>query len=143
MGEMDEMSGMNDRKHLDIQILRQAAGWGTPAYVFDLDAFALRIRHMKEILGQDIKIIYAMKANPFFTRTAAQEADGLEVCSPANMPYARGPVCPRRRLYSPALIRRRLISGRLWAVSEVVARLSETPALPPEAPALTPILPNP
>ena len=90
MGKMDEMSGMNDRKHLDIQILRQAAGWGTPAYVFDLDAFALRIRHMKEILGQDIKIIYAMKANPFFTRTAAQEADGLEVCSPGE--YA---ICQR------------------------------------------------
>ena len=50
MGKMDIMDNM------DIQILRQAARTqGTPAYVFDLDAFARRIRHMKEVLGQDIK----------------------------------------------------------------------------------------
>ena len=62
MGKMDIMDNM------DIQILRQAARTqGTPAYVFDLDAFARRIRHMKKVLGQDIKILYAMKANPFFT----------------------------------------------------------------------------
>ena len=96
MGKMDIMDNM------DIQILRQAARTqGTPAYVFDLDAFARRIRHMKKVLGQDIKILYAMKANPFFTRTAAQEADGLEVCSPGELTICeRLGIPPERILYS-------------------------------------------
>lgn len=85
--------------NMDIQILRQAARtWGTPAYVFDLDAFALRIRHMKEILGQDVKILYAMKANPFFTRAAAQEADGLEVCSPGEYAICRRAGVPQEKI---------------------------------------------
>ena len=82
--KMDIMDSM------DKQVLRQAARTqGTPPYVFGLDAFARRIRHMKKVLGQDIKILYAMKANPFFTRTAAQEADGLEVCSPGEYAICR------------------------------------------------------
>ena len=93
MGKMDIMDNM------DIQILRQAARTqGTPAYVFDLDAFARRIRHMKKVLGQDIKILYAMKANPFFTRTAAQEADGLEVCSPGEYAICRRAGVPLEKI---------------------------------------------
>lgn len=93
------MGKMDITDNLDIQILQQAARtWGTPAYVFDLDAFARRIRHMKEVLGQDVKILYAMKANPFFTRTAAREADGLEVCSPGEYAICRRAGVPPEKI---------------------------------------------
>lgn len=75
---------------MDNQILQDAADrYGTPAYVFDLDAFSLRIRFIKEILGEKIRIYYAMKANPFLTGAAAQAADGLEVCSPGEYAICR------------------------------------------------------
>ena len=75
---------------MDDQVLRDAAArYGTPAYVFDLEAFALRIRHMRELLGGRVKLYYAMKANPFLTRTAAAEADGLEICSAGEYAICR------------------------------------------------------
>ena len=99
MGKMDIMDNM------DIQILRQAARTqGTPAYVFDLDAFARRIRHMKEVLGQDIKILYAMKANPFLTRPMMKHVDeGQSFLYQDSRPGSGRPggVLPRRICHMP------------------------------------------
>ena len=39
-----------------------------------------------------------MKANPFFTRTAAQEADGLEVCSPGEYAICRRAGVPLEKI---------------------------------------------
>lgn len=84
---------------MDNHTLQQAAQvYGTPCYVFDLDAFTGRIRHMKEILGPDIKILYAMKANPYFTRAAALAADGLEVCSPGEYAICRRAGVPAEKI---------------------------------------------
>lgn len=70
---------------MDNQILQTAADqYKTPAYVFDLDEFTSRICSVKEILGDRVEVYYAMKANPFLTRTASAAADGLEVCSPGE-----------------------------------------------------------
>lgn len=75
---------------MDHDILQKAAEqYKTPFYVFDLDVFTLRIRHIKEILGEQVKIYYAMKANPFFTQAAAVALDGLEVCSPGEYAICR------------------------------------------------------
>lgn len=75
---------------MDNQILQDAADrYKTPAYVFDLDAFSSRIRLIKDMLGERVRIYYAMKANPFLTAAAAQAADGLEVCSPGEYAICR------------------------------------------------------
>lgn len=75
---------------MDNDILQRAADqYRTPFYVFDLDTLALRIRHIKEMLGEQIRIYYAMKANPFLTRAAAGALDGLEVCSPGEYAICR------------------------------------------------------
>ena len=91
MGKMDIMDNM------DIQgILRQAAPVprGTPAHVFDLDLYcARRIRHMKKVLGRMLDII-CHEGQSYFTRTAAQEADGLEGVPPASMPCRRASFAP-------------------------------------------------
>lgn len=81
---------------MDNNILQEAARtYNTPCYIFDLDAFASRIRRMEQILGKQVHIYYAMKANPFLTAAAARSAGGLEVCSPGE--YA---IC--RRAHVPA-----------------------------------------
>lgn len=84
---------------MDSQILQNAAdNFGTPAYVFDLDAFALRIQYIKNILGERVKLYYAMKANPFFTQAAANAADGLEVCSPGEYAICRRAGVPSHKI---------------------------------------------
>lgn len=57
----------------------------SPAYLFDLDAFAERIRRTRGYLKEQVLLCYAIKANPFLTRTAAACADRLEVCSPGEL----------------------------------------------------------
>lgn len=76
---------------MNSEILMQAASrYETPAYLFDLDAFSGRIRRIKELLGEGIKLCYAMKANPFLVSAASLDIDRFEVCSPGE--YA---ICER------------------------------------------------
>ena len=50
---------------MDNHILQEAARtYNTPCYIFDLDVFISRIRRMEQILGKQVNIYYAMKANP-------------------------------------------------------------------------------
>ena len=62
---------------MDNHILQEAARtYNTPCYIFDLDAFISRIRRMEQLLGKQVNIYYAMKANPFLTAAAARAAGG-------------------------------------------------------------------
>ena len=49
-----------------------------------------RIQRIKELLGDTVKLCYAMKANPFLVIPAAPYVDRFEVCSPGE--YA---ICER------------------------------------------------
>ena len=60
-------------------LLKQAL---TPAYVFSADELLGRIRMMQAFLGSGVRLVYAVKANPFLIRTLRDVADGFEVCSP-------------------------------------------------------------
>lgn len=85
---------------MDNHILQEAARtYNTPCYIFDLDVFISRIRRMEQILGKQVNIYYAMKANPFLTAAAAQAAGGLEVCSPGE--YA---ICRRARVPTQKIV---------------------------------------
>ncbi len=57
---------------------------GTPAYVFDTDVLRKRILHIKNTLGENINLCYAMKANPFVVGSIGDEIDRYEVCSPGE-----------------------------------------------------------
>lgn len=61
------------------------AGWGTPSFVFDAAAFKSRLQTCQQIVGSDISLCFAMKANPFLTAAAAQVGTHLEVCSPGEL----------------------------------------------------------
>lgn len=56
----------------------------TPAYVFDIDVLRNRIQFIKKILGDNIQICYAMKANPFVIGEIKDMIDRYEVCSPGE-----------------------------------------------------------
>ena len=58
--------------------------YGSPSYIFDLDALKERVLNIKKILGEDINICYAMKANPFIIEKMKDYIDRYEVCSPGE-----------------------------------------------------------
>lgn len=56
----------------------------TPAYVFDIDLLKERIAYIKKVLGSNIDLCYAMKANPFVVGSIKHDIDKYEVCSPGE-----------------------------------------------------------
>ncbi len=53
-------------------------------YVFWTDALLQRIELIRQELGSDIGVCYAMKANSFLVESLADTADYFEVCSPGE-----------------------------------------------------------
>lgn len=58
--------------------------FSTPAYIFDVEILLKRIKSVKEILGNDISLCYAMKANPWMISYINGVIDKFEVCSPGE-----------------------------------------------------------
>ena len=56
----------------------------TPSYVFSVPEFQDRLRFVKEALGGETALVYAVKANPFLVKAALPHADGFEACSPGE-----------------------------------------------------------
>ena len=52
----------------------------TPSYIFDIAVLKDRVKKMRELLG-NIKLCYAMKANPFLIGDLQDAVDCFEVCS--------------------------------------------------------------
>lgn len=101
--EMSEISvsenaalGMSDEE------LRVASEkWGTPSFVFDAEAFRFRLRACQEIVGKNVSLCYAMKANPFLISVAAECIARLEVCSPGELALCeRAGIEPSQVVYS-------------------------------------------
>lgn len=66
-----------------------AQEYGTPAFVFDEEAFRARMANVSEIFGENVRLCFAVKANPFFIPAAAQAGARLEVCSPGELDICR------------------------------------------------------
>ena len=58
--------------------------YGTPTYVFDIDELTKRIKKIKDIVGKNINLCYAMKANPFLVDSMKPFVEKFEVCSPGE-----------------------------------------------------------
>ena len=72
-----------------IELGYAALEYGTPSFVFDESAFAQRMRNVGEIFGANVKLCFAVKANPFFIPTAERTGARLEVCSPGELDICR------------------------------------------------------
>ena len=64
---------------------RACENFATPFYLLDLEEFREQIRNLQAVLGEQIRLCYAVKVNPFLIRTAAGEGLKLEVCSPGEL----------------------------------------------------------
>lgn len=62
---------------------------GTPLYIFDKEELCKRICDIQKILGEDITLCYAMKANPFLVDTLKPLVPKFEVCSPGEFAICR------------------------------------------------------
>jgi diaminopimelate decarboxylase len=66
------------------KIIEIAGKEQTPMYLFDLDVLEGRVKEMQQILGDDVALCYAMKANPFLVDAMKALVPKLEVCSPGE-----------------------------------------------------------
>lgn len=62
-----------------------AQRFGTPTFVFDEEALAARMREVKAIVGDSVRLCYSIKANPFLLPAMTALTEKLEVCSPGEM----------------------------------------------------------
>ena len=83
----------------DELLMRAAREYGTPSYVFDLDAFKERIETVSGYFRGRAEICYAMKANPFLTGAVCGMSAGYEVCSPGE--YA---ICKRAGIPADSIV---------------------------------------
>lgn len=56
----------------------------TAYYVFDFRALGQRIDDLRGLLGENIRLAYAIKANPFLVKSALSGVERLEICSPGE-----------------------------------------------------------
>ena len=87
---------------MDKTALRTAAAkYGTPLYLFDLEAFTARAQRVRAAFGSDVNLCYSMKANPFVLRGLPDVFRWVEVCSPGELTICeRLGIPPERILYS-------------------------------------------
>ena len=70
---------------IDKNILKDIAiEYGTPTYVFDIDELTKRITKISDVLGDNVNLCYAMKANPFLIDSMKSIVGKFEVCSPGE-----------------------------------------------------------
>lgn len=61
----------------------------TPAYIFDIDILRRKVAMIREVLGREAKMCYAIKANPFLLAPMDDMVDKYEVCSPGELEICR------------------------------------------------------
>ena len=67
------------------RLLSIAKRFGTPCFVFDEEALAARMREIGAIAGENIRLCYSIKANPFLIPAMQRLTGLLEVCSPGEL----------------------------------------------------------
>lgn len=67
------------------QLKRIHSEIGTPAYVFDSDAFERRVQLVKQYFGEKTGLCFSIKANPFLLGRLPDAFDKIEVCSPGEL----------------------------------------------------------
>lgn len=69
----------------DAALQEIAALYGTPSFVFDVDALQTRVKAIQAIFGPEIELCYSIKANPFLLPAMTAVTKRLEVCSPGEL----------------------------------------------------------
>ena len=91
------------------ELLREgAACYGTPAYIFDVDAIRDQVERFRKRFGEETGLCFAMKANPFLTEQISEMTDRVEVCSFGEFEICRKLGIPRERLLISGVLKRKV-----------------------------------
>lgn len=75
---------------MDLKKLEHAISeYGTPLYVFDIDEVKRKTGYFRDRIEKSAGLCFAMKANPFLTRTMSALTDRIEVCSMGEFEICR------------------------------------------------------
>ena len=80
--------------------------FGTPAYVFDIHELRKRVKAIKGILGDQIELCFAMKANPFLISYLDPFVDKFEVCSPGEYLICKKEKIPAQKIVMSGVYKR-------------------------------------
>ncbi len=94
------MIELNELKNL-------ADKYGTPSFIFDIEALKNRVNQMKEITEGKYSLCYSIKANPFLIPAMRELVDHLEVCSPGELA-----ICERLKVPAEMIIYSGVNKGR-------------------------------
>lgn len=83
------------------------ARFGTPLYVFNLDILKEQTARIRDRLGPEIGLCFAMKANPFLTEHMAGMTDRIEVCSMGEYRICSELGIPAEKLYISGVMKRK------------------------------------
>lgn len=81
------------------EIKKAIEKYNSPMYIFDMEELRKRIRNIREILGKETEICFAMKANPFLISYMDTLVDRFEVCSPGE--YA---ICKKENIKTEKIV---------------------------------------
>ena len=90
-----------------------AEKYGTPLYIFDTDQAAEQVRSFRRILGKEIGLCYAMKANPFLVKQMAELTDRIEVCSMGEFYICREKDIPAEKLFISGVLKKK---EEIWQI---------------------------
>ena len=71
----------------------------TPFYIYDIDVLNERIKFLRNRINNDVKLCYAMKANPFIISYLPNLIDRIEVCSPGEYE-----ICKKNKISEEKLV---------------------------------------
>ena len=94
-------------------LVQGAEKYGTPLYIFDTDQAAEQIKSFRRILGKEIGLCYAMKANPFLVKQMAELTDRIEVCSMGEFYICREKDIPAEKLFISGVLKKK---EEIWQI---------------------------
>lgn len=85
----------------------------TPTYIFNIDLLKERIEIMKSVLGREIDICYAMKANPFVVGKIKDIIDKYEVCSHGEFKICEEAKLPMKKIVLSGVYKEEIDTERI------------------------------
>lgn len=90
------------------ELLQEAVKkYGTPLYIFHLDILKEQTDRIREGIGNEIRLCYAMKANPFLAGYMSKLVDRIEVCSMGEFRICKKLQIPLEKLFISGVMKKR------------------------------------
>ena len=107
MGDKYAFLDPMDKEWNDVmdEMKKKEQEWSVPFYIFHENLFVRNLNLLRECLGGDVGIAYAMKANPWLVPVAAETADYIEVSTDGELRMCRAYGIPGSRIVLDGVLR--------------------------------------